>query len=199
MRKNIAVLAALGTVGLLLSGCGVGGVTNTPNSPAAAATTPAATTPAATTPAATTPAATTPAAAKVGDSITLKGNTPGSEVTVVVTKVVDPTSSTDGFSTPAAGSRYVAVQFQINNTGTAAYSDAPSNGAKVADSSGQQFSSTYTSAVSAGPTLPGTVKLTPGGKALGYIVFEVPTASKVSMVQFGTDSGFGGTGEWQVG
>jgi len=189
MRKNIAVLAALGTVGLLLSGCGVGGVTNTPNSPA----------PAATTPAATTPAATTPAPAKVGDSITLKGNTPGSEVTVVVTKVVDPTSSTNGFSTPAAGSRYVAVQFQINNTGTAAYSDAPSNGAKVADSSGQQFSSTYTSAVSAGPTLPGTVKLTPGGKALGYIVFEVPTASKVSMVQFGTNSGFGGTGEWQVG
>jgi len=38
-----------------------------------------------------------------------------------------------------------------------------------------------------------------GDKALGYIVFEVPTTSKVSMVQFGTDSGFGGTGEWQVG
>lgn len=192
MRKNFAVLAGLGAAGLLLSGCGVGGVTNTPNSPAPAAASAAA-------PAATTPAATTPAPAKVGDSITLKGNTPGSEVTVVVTKVVDPTTSTNQFITPAAGSRYVAVQFQINNTGTAAYSDSPSNGAKVADSSGQQFDSTYTSAVSAGPTLPSSVKLTPGGKALGYIVFEVPTTSKVSLIQFGTDSGFGGTGEWQVG
>jgi hypothetical protein len=191
MRKNTAVLAALAAAGLLLSGCGVGGVTNTPNSPAPAA--------ALATPAATTPAATTPAPAKVGDSITLKGNTPGSEVTVVVTKVVDPTTSTDQFSTPAAGSRYVAIQFQINNTGTAAYSDSPSNGAKVADSLGQQFDSSDASAVAAGPMLPSSVKLMPGDKALGYIVFEVPTASKVSMVPFGTDSGFGGTGEWQVG
>jgi hypothetical protein len=188
MRKNFAILAGLGAAGLLLSGCGVGGVTNTPNSPAPAAN-----------PATTTPAATTPAPAKVGDAITLKGNTPGSAVTVTVTKVVDPTTSTDGFSTPAAGSRYVAVQFQINNTGTAAYSDAPSNGAKVADPAGQQFGSAFTSAVAAGPTLPAFVKLTPGGKALGYVVFDVPTSSKVSLVQFGTDSGFGGTGEWQVG
>jgi hypothetical protein len=70
MRKNFAVLAGLGAAGLLLSGGGVGGVTNTPNSPAPAAASAAA-------PAATTPAATTPAPAKVGDSITLKGNTPG--------------------------------------------------------------------------------------------------------------------------
>jgi len=42
------------------------------------------------------------------------------------------------------------------------------------------------------------VKLTPGGKALGYVVFEVPKKSKVTSVQFGMDSGFGGSGEWAV-
>ena len=50
--------------------------------------------------------------------------------------------------------------------------------------------------VKAGPLFPGSVKLTPGGKALGYVVFEVPKASKVSAVQFGMDSGFADTGEW---
>lgn len=35
-----------------------------------------------------------------------------------------------------------------------------------------------------------------GGKTLGYLVFEVPKASKMSAVQFGMDSGFADTGEW---
>lgn len=43
------------------------------------------------------------------------------------------------------------------------------------------------------------VKLKPGAKALGWIVFEVPKASKVSVVQFGMDSGFAQqTGEWKL-
>lgn len=105
--------------------------------------------------------------AKVGDAITLKGNVEGSKTSVLVKKVVDPTSSTDGFSMPAAGNRYVAVQFQIKNTGTVPYEDSPSNGAKVADADGQQFDSTIVTSVKAGPILPASVKLTPGGKALG--------------------------------
>jgi hypothetical protein len=136
--------------------------------------------------------------AKVGDAITLSGNVTGSKAAVTAMKVVDPTTSTDGFSTPAAGSRYVAVQFQIQNTGTVAYDDSPINGAKVIDASGQQFDATITSSVSAGPVFPATVKLPPGEKALGYIVFEVPTTSKVTAVQFSMDSGFADSGEWTV-
>jgi len=143
--------------------------------------------------------ATTPATtAKVGETITLNGNAPGSKAAVTAVKVIDPTASTDGFSTPAAGSRYVAVQFQIQNTGTAAYDDSPSNGARVTDVSGQQFESSLVSSVSAGPVFPATVKLAPGEKALGYIVFEVPASSNVAAVQFAMDSGFADSGRWTV-
>lgn len=44
------------------------------------------------------------------------------------------------------------------------------------------------------------VKLTSGDKALGYIAFQVPKASKIAKVQFSMDSGFADeTGEWQLG
>lgn len=183
MRKNVAGLGAVVlTTGLLLSGCAAtGGVSNAADTAAGSS--------------AKEPAKTS---AKVGNTITLKGNVAGSKTAVTVKKVVDPTKATDGFSKPAAGNRYVAVQFQIKNTGTVAYDDSPSNGAKVADADGQQFDSTIVMSVSAGPLFPASVKLTPGGKALGYIIFEVPKKSKVTAVQFGMDSGFGGSGEWVV-
>jgi hypothetical protein len=188
---RIGNVAGLGVALLLLLGCSATSVSNTPDSSTPAAPAALATTDA------PTPTTETPAVAKVGDAITLKGSA-GSEIAVVVTNVVDPTKSTDGFSTPTAGNRYVAVQFRITNTGTAAYTDVPMNGAKVADADGQQFTSTVVMSVAAGPTFPVTVALIPGGKALGYIVFQVPTTSKITAVQFGMDSGFGSTGEWAV-
>ena len=94
----------------------------------------------------------------------------------------------------------MAVQFRVRNVGKVAYNDSPTNGAKVSDASGQQFDpSIMAQRVSAGPVLPASVKLAPGGTALGYIVFEVPKAAKIKSVQFGTDSGFGETGEWRIG
>ena len=138
------------------------------------------------------------ATANLGDPITLNGIDPGSKAVVTALKVVDPTTSTDGISTPAAGTRYVAVQFQIQNTGTVAYDDAPDNGAKVMDANGQQFGYSSVDSVSAGPKFPATITLAPGEKALGYIVFEVPTSSKVTTVQFGMDSGYGDSGKWTV-
>jgi hypothetical protein len=138
------------------------------------------------------------ATANLGDPITLNGIDPGSKAVVTALKVVDPTTSTDGISTPAAGTRYVAVQFQIQNTGTVAYDDAPDNGAKVMDANGQKFGYSSVDSVSSGPKFPATITLAPGEKALGYIVFEVPTSSKVTTVQFGMDSGYGDSGKWTV-
>jgi len=199
-KKRVIGYTAVFAAGILgLAGCGAGGMTNTASSAVPAA--PAALAAASAAPAApAAPAAATPtsATAKVGDAITLTGNESGEQASVLVTKVVDPTASTDDFSTAAAGSRYVAVQFQITNTGTAVYSDSPSNGARVADPTGQQFDSSMVSTVSAGVTMPSMVKLMPGEKAMGYVVFEVPTGSPVSKIQFGMDSGFGTTGEWTV-
>lgn len=78
------------------------------------------------------------------------------------------------------------------------YSDAPVNGAKMADDQGQQFG-TVLADITAGPSMSSDVRLKPGAKALGWVVFEVPKASKAATVTFGMDSGFAEQiGEWKL-
>lgn len=139
------------------------------------------------------------APAKLKQPITIRGNEDGAKTQVTAVKFVNSVKSTDGFSTPEKGQRWIGVQFRIKNTGTLAYDDAPSNGAKVIDTHGQQFESDITaSSINAGPMLPALTKVAVGGSALGYLVFAVPKASKVSKIQFSEDSGFADTAEWVV-
>lgn len=135
--------------------------------------------------------------AKLGDAITIKGNGPGEQVQVTALKVANP-SKGGQFDQPQAGKQYAAVQFRVVNTGTAPYSDSPSNGAKVLDADGQQFDSTILMELAAGPVMGSGVKLLPGKTVLGWIPFEVPTGTKLTGVQFSMNSGFGGTGEWEL-
>ncbi len=139
-----------------------------------------------------------PEVAETGDTLALKGMEDGSKLDVTVVKVVDNAKSSDEFTAPESGNRWLAVQFQLVNTGTKAYTDSPQNGVQVADDQGQQFQTTFAE-VTAGPSMSSAVRLKPGAKALGWIVFEVPKASKVATVQFAMDSGFAEqTGEWKL-
>jgi hypothetical protein len=139
-----------------------------------------------------------PKDAKVGDTIALKGMENGHELDVTVVKVVDNAKSSDDFTAPEDGNRWIGVQFQLVNTGTKAYADSPQNGAQIADDQGQQFQTTFAD-ITAGPSMSSSVKLKPGAKALGWVVFEVPKTSKADIVQFGMDSGFSDqTGEWKL-
>ncbi|MGW2227891.1 DUF4352 domain-containing protein [Streptomyces formicae] len=136
--------------------------------------------------------------AKVGDTIELTGMDKGSKLDVTAVKVVDNAKSSDEFTAPESGKRWLAVQFQLVNTGTKAYADSPQNGAQLADSQGQQFQTTFAD-ITAGPSMSSDVKLRPGAKALGWITFELPKASKADVVQFAMDSGFSDkTGEWKL-
>jgi hypothetical protein len=140
-----------------------------------------------------------PAAARLGQPITISGNEDGSKIQVTAVKYAATAHSTDDFSTPDKGKKYVAVQFRLRNVGTAAYDDSPSNGAKVIDTQDQQFDATFmVSDISAGPLLPSYTKIAPGGSALGYLVFEVPVASKIAKVQFSMDSGLAEAAEWII-
>jgi Domain of unknown function (DUF4352) len=135
--------------------------------------------------------------AAVGDMIQLTGVGKGERVDVTVVKVVDPAKGAN-FSTPTAGNRYVSVQFTLRNTGTAAYSDSPSDGVQVVDTEGQAFNATLAD-TSAGPAFPASTSIAPGETGKGYITFEVPKASKVSKVQFALNSGFANQkGQWGV-
>lgn len=146
----------------------------------------------------TAPKSTAAKPAHVKATITLGGNNaPGEKVAVTVVKVVERTTASDGFSKPAKGKRFAAVQFRLHNVGKSSYQDSPGNGAKVLDSQGQSYPSYIVGDVAAGPSFAnGSVNIAPGETQLGYVAFQVPTTFKISKVQFGTDSGFGQTGEW---
>ncbi|MGV9625430.1 DUF4352 domain-containing protein [Streptomyces sp. NPDC003487] len=136
--------------------------------------------------------------AKVGDTITLKGMSEGEQLDVTVKKFLDPAKGANEFNQPQAGKKWVAVQLQLDNTGSKAYSDSPANGAKVADADGQRFDSWF-GEVAAGPAMASDLNLPAGEKALGWIVFEVPKTSKIVTIQYGMNSGFAEqTGQWKV-
>ncbi|GGX97819.1 DUF4352 domain-containing protein [Streptomyces hiroshimensis] len=134
----------------------------------------------------------------VGGKLTLKGKKAGEQLDVTLKGFADPAHSDNKYLQPAAGKRWVAAQFELVNTGTVAYSDSPSSGAKVLDEQGQAFTQTM-GGVTEGPKFPVTVNIAQGGKALGWIVFSVPENSKPSKVQFTLDGGFANeTGEWTL-
>jgi hypothetical protein len=147
--------------------------------------------------AATAKAAAKPAAAKVGDTIALSGFE-GEKADVTVVKVVDRPKGADEFTEPESGKRFYAVQFRIKDTGGKAYSDSPSNGAKVVDSAGQSYEADF-SDTKAGASFPSAVNIASGSSGLGYITFQVPTGAKITQIQFGLDSGMADqTGQWNV-
>ncbi|MGW3571849.1 DUF4352 domain-containing protein [Streptomyces sp. NPDC000941] len=147
----------------------------------------------------TTPPSEQPETARVGDTITLSGQDDGEQLDVTMKKWLDPAKSADEFTTPAAGKRWVAVQIQLTNTGTTTYSDSPSNCIQAADADGQRFDATFGD-ITAGPQMTSDLKLPAGDKALGWVVIEVPKASKVATLQFTMNSGFADeTGQWEIG
>ncbi|WP_367135456.1 MULTISPECIES: DUF4352 domain-containing protein [Streptomyces] len=134
----------------------------------------------------------------VGGKLTLKGKKAGEQLDVTLKGFADPAHSDNKYLQPAAGKRWVAAQFELVNTGTVAYSDSPSSGAKVIDGQGQAFTQTM-GGVTEGPKFPVTVNLAQGAKSLGWIVFSVPENSKPAKVQFTMDGGFANeTGEWTL-
>ncbi|MFJ9899751.1 DUF4352 domain-containing protein [Streptomyces sp. NPDC091280] len=134
---------------------------------------------------------------KVGDTLSLTGTNTGEKLDVTVVKVVDPAGA-GPYDHPSSGKRFVSVQFRLKNTGTAVYKDSPSNGTTVIDKDGQRFSASLNNST-AGPPFPGSVTVGTGKTALGFITFEVPTASRIVSVQFAMNSGFSDdVGEWQL-
>ncbi|MEU2901333.1 DUF4352 domain-containing protein [Streptomyces globisporus] len=191
MRRT-TVIAAVLTAGLLFTAtaCTEDDITTAPSKTGAAEET------------AAEPAAedepTKATVAKVGDTITLKGQEDGEQVDATLKKLVDPAQPKDEFFAPEDGNRWVAAQFELTNTGTKPYADSPSNGAGVADADGQRFQATFAD-TKAGPSMTSDAKVPPGEKALGWITFEVPKGSKIVTVQFGLNSGFADqTGQWTV-
>ncbi|PZG04394.1 DUF4352 domain-containing protein, partial [Nonomuraea aridisoli] len=139
-----------------------------------------------------------PSTAAVGGALTLAGNDPGLEMTVTVTKLVDPATG-DQFSQPGTGRKLVAVELTLENSGQAVYSDSPTNGAVLIDAEGQQYHSTLHD-VQEGQSFGGSATINTGDVRKGVIVFEVPEPARAAKFQFTLNSGFADqTGEWKLG
>ncbi|WP_326646569.1 DUF4352 domain-containing protein [Streptosporangium sp. NBC_01755] len=139
---------------------------------------------------------TKPSAAAVGGTITLKGIESELQVAVTLEKVVENATPKNDFLKPKEGNRLYAVELILNNTGSAAYSDSPSNGAHLIDAEGQQYRSTFGD-VQEGVAFSGSVTMSADDSRKGIIVFEIPKSTKISKFQFALNSGFADhKGEW---
>lgn len=134
---------------------------------------------------------------RLGDALTVSGRSIGARLRVTVRKVVE-TRSTDR-SAVLGHRRLVAVQLELVNRGEFPYNDAPSNSAAVISRSGQAFpADAFYQEIDAGQQLPVQVRLAPGARIVGYLVFPVPDKVTIAQVQFSTDPGADGTAVWDV-
>ena len=135
----------------------------------------------------------------LGQAIELK--TDQSDITVTLVAVKQTAAPTDPtVDTPAAGNRYAAAEFRITNDSATAFQDAPDNSAKAIGSDGTQFDTTIIGSGLVGGTLmPSQVNLVSHASGLGWVVFEVAKAAKVTGIQYTSDSGFGSTALWTLG
>lgn len=116
---------------------------------------------------------------KVGDAMQLNG------LTVIVLTADLNAKPTDAFFGPKAGNRWVVIQVLYENTGSDNVAYNPYDW-KLVDSSGFSYSATYTGI---GPELH-SGDISTGGKARGYISYEVPQSAGGLTLKFqhGDDS-----------
>ena len=135
--------------------------------------------------------------AKVGDTLTLPGNT-GESLAVTVNGVIDPLPQSE-FDTPEPGSRFVGIEITLKNVGSKAYSDSPSNGATLLSTTNEQANSTLVASGPCGSSFASSVKIAPGDLQRGCIPFQLPQAQQPGTFQFTLNSGFADqTGQWSL-
>jgi len=146
-------------------------------------------------PTSSTPAVQPGVDAKVGSTLDLQGESDGEQMSVTLLAVVDPAKPSNPYDRPSRGKRFIGVQIRMQNSGSAVYSDSPSNGAQLIDTEDQGWDPTIGGV---DPDI-GNPKITPGDSRVGLITFAVPNGVKVATLQFALDSGFADqAGEWMI-
>lgn len=156
---------------------------------------PATTEPAGTTPDETVASTTAPAGPlSIGTSIALASTDTRLDVTLL--ELADPAPPTEFFE-PEPGNKLVAIRLRLVNTGSADYTDTPTIGAVLIDSSSQQYTSAFFS-TQLGPDL-GSVRILPDDVRTGWITFEVAEAVTPAKLQWTADAGFADDiGQWDL-
>jgi hypothetical protein len=124
--------------------------------------------------------------------LVLRSDMPLLELEVQLIKLIDRAESAHGSAAP--GTRLVACQFTIRNRGRVVF-EPYRTGARWTgeDSSGGSLEATT---VRVDPSLHAT-RIRPGGVGTGFITFEVPEPSSLSVIMF-NPSGESDTGIWPI-
>ena len=140
---------------------------------------------------------TAPQQARVGDTLTLKGNA-GESMAVTVTQVMDPLQVGPD-DQPDSGQRVVGIQITLKNVGSVAYSDSPSNGATLLSNTNDQAKDQIVSGGPCGNGFASSANIAPGNEQQGCIPFEMPVGQTPAIFQFTLNSGFANqTGQWSL-
>jgi hypothetical protein len=141
----------------------------------------------------------TPAPAELGQSITLAGQTDGAKIEVTADKLLDPLKAGQYDSPSEKGDRYVGITVELKNVGTDRYEDTPQNGAVLVYGDDAQADSAF---VTGGPCARSDfsdVKIAPGDRRTGCLIFEVPEHEALKKLELTLASGFADqTGTWTL-
>ncbi|WP_396451034.1 DUF4352 domain-containing protein [Actinomadura sp.] len=136
--------------------------------------------------------------AQVGDTVNITDDSSGVSLAVTLRKVVDPAEPGE-FETLPNGKRLVAAQFKVKNKSDDEYQDAPANGARAIDTSGQAYEGGLLTATDCEAFAGAEVRLTKGESQRGCVTFEVGKKATIERIRFAASSGFGSAAEWKVG
>lgn len=148
---------------------------------------------------ATSPPTVAPTPATTGSTIGVSdGN--GKTADVTLTKVTDPATGADQFTSPDPGKRFVAATIEIMNTtaGTTLTGDADSD-LTLIGSDDQDYTADFSDVVGCTNFNDGEYTIAPGQALTGCVTFQLPTSVTPAKAQFALTS-FGGTdGQWAIG
>jgi len=124
----------------------------------------------------------------LGTPVTLKDQQ-GNTMDVTATQVFDNATGVDSFETPAVGKRFIAVQFNIKDTGSGTIDQSADSDVTLQDSSSQSYETDFSDVNECQGFPSGAIKLGPGQSALGCAVFQIPATASAASVKFSPDFG----------
>lgn len=132
------------------------------------------------------------AAAHVGATLNLRN------LSVTLTKVIDPAQGADQFTTPDPGKRFVATEFTITNNSSTGYSNDANSNATLIGTDNQSYTPDFNSVSECTNFNGGVYTLASGESSTGCVVFQVPTGVSPAKVQFSSSILGNNAGEWLV-
>jgi hypothetical protein len=134
----------------------------------------------------------------LGRPVMIRGTATRPALELTADRLVKARSRGTG-SKPAHGMRLLAVRLELAATGSETYRRGPQSIATLVDRTGVRYHPDPTfRQTSAGRALPEAVRVRPGRRVTGYLIFPVPRRAVISRVEYAVDLAYGGTARWDV-